>query len=95
MDYIDYRCLIGKPNSFLPDNYYNFNTRKDGYLNKERRKLKFLCECKNGHHFDYRKRIKYPAEDKTHAPSQGKCPKCGSSFISMWSQMLYPTRFNF
>ena len=65
------------------------------YYNKEKQALKWLCQCKNGHHFDYRNRIRYPADDKTHAPCQGKCPECGSREISMWSQMLYPIRWNF
>lgn len=68
---------------------------EDEYLNEERRKLKWLCQCNNGHQFDYRERVRYPQSDKTHAPCQGKCPVCGSGQISMWSLMFYPVRWNY
>lgn len=94
MDYIDYKNLIAETERIL-GNSSGTEIDDEEYLNKERKKLKYLCECKNGHHFDYRDRIRYPTEDKTHAPCQGKCPECGSSQISMWSKMLYPIRWNF
>ena len=96
MDYIDYKSLLKETDGQLSNNSsYNIEVADQEYLNKEREKLKYLCECSNGHHFDYRKRIRYPTEDKTHAPCQGKCPICGDSQISMWSKKLYPIRFNF
>lgn len=107
MDYADYRHLQENADMLLgvssrrlsksieaetgDEHYY-----EDGwYYNKERQALKWLCQCKNGHHFDYRDRIRYPADDKTYAPCQGKCPECGSGEISMWSKMLYPIRWNY
>ena len=97
MDYYDYKNLIQQANALLKDSPPESVEveEQNEYLNKERKKLKWLCECNNGHHFDYRNRVRYPAEDKTHAPCQGKCPICGSGLISMWSEMLYPIRFNF
>lgn len=96
MDYIDYKNLLKETNRILNNSSYNAEIEdQEEYLNSERKKLKYLCECNKGHHFDYRQRIKYPTEDKTHAPCQGKCPECGSSQISMWSKMLYPIRWNF
>lgn len=96
MDYIDYKNLLRETDRILNNSSYDAEIRdQEDYLNKERKKLKWLCECKNGHHFDYRDRIRYPADDKTHAPCQGKCPECGSGEISMWSKMLYPIRWNY
>ena len=107
MDYADYRHLQENADMLLgvssrrlsksieaeigDEHYYE----DEWYYNKERQALKWLCQCKNGHHFDYRNRTRYPADDKTHAPCQGKCPECGSREISMWSQMLYPIRWNY
>lgn len=107
MDYADYRHLQENADMLLGvssrrssksieaeigDEYLY---EDEWYYNKERQALKWLCQCKNGHHFDYRDRIRYPADDKTHAPCQGKCPECGSGEISMWSKMLYPIRWNY
>ena len=94
MEYLDYKELLRETEDLLNRDDLSEDTN-DEYLNRERQKLKWLCECSNGHHFDYRDRIKYPAEDKTHAPCQGMCPVCGSRQISMWSFMLYPRRFNY
>ena len=98
MDYEDYRYLLEQADRILDDGcfYEDDEIEKEAqYLNEERKALKWLCECSNGHHFDYRNRTRYPESDKTHAPCQGKCPICGSSQISMWSKMLYPIRWNF
>lgn len=108
MDHInDYRHLLqetdklsGLRNFYDTDNAeiaYPESTdpTEDEYLNEERQRLKWLCQCNNGHHFDYRDRVRYPESDKTHAPCQGMCPECGSGQISMWSFMLYPRRFNY
>lgn len=99
MGYLDYKQLIEKADLLLENDTQSGNkmiiNEDEWYLNKEQQALRWLCQCKNGHHFDYRNRVRYPVKDKTHAPCQGMCPECGSGSISMWSQKLYPTRFNF
>lgn len=57
--------------------------------------LKFLCRCKNGHYFDFRKRVLYPPDDKHHAPCQGKCPICGNPQLSMIDENRYPVPWNY
>ena len=54
-------------------------------------KMKFLCQCKSGHIFDYRERIKYP-EDDYHYSGQGKCPYCGNPH---WYNVYHPIKFNY
>lgn len=109
MDYVDYTFLQEETEMFLGENRRNKRNPKniqaeigsednyedEWYYNRERQALKWLCQCKNNHHFDYRDRVRYPVEDKKHAPCQGKCPVCGDGRISMWSKMLYPIRFNY
>ncbi len=70
--------------------------------NPERRKRvnesSYLCQCYNGHLFDYRDRVKYEGIYKQwYAPCQGKCPVCGTgefSFIgtgiNVYPIKLYP-----
>ena len=58
-------------------------------------KIKYLCQCKNGHLFDYRERVRYSDSDKHHASCEGRCPICNCASISMVSQSLYPIKFNF
>lgn len=96
MEHFDYKDLLQQTNSILKGNVLeSCDIEEYTYINRERRKLQWLCECKNGHHFDYRNRVRYSTSDKKHAPCQGKCPRCGSPQISMWSKQLYPIRFNF
>lgn len=57
-------------------------------------KIKFLCQCKSGHIFDYRERIKFPQNDKHYAPCQGRCPNCGITNFSFITGM-YPIKMNF
>ena len=60
-------------------------------------KLRFMCQCKRGHIFDYRKRIRYPDSDKYHSPCQGMCPYCGESRFSFLGngEHINPVKFNF
>lgn len=52
-----------------PEYCYNPKKPKNSYM-------KFLCQCKFGHIFDYRvRKIQYG--DIYYAPCQGKCPICG------------------
>lgn len=62
--------------------------------NKE---MSFLCQCKNGHIFDYRKRIKYKKEDVGFAPCQGRCPYCKSRDFTFIGNGInvYPIKFNY
>lgn len=48
-------------------------------------RMKFSCQCKFGHVFDYRDREKFSMDNIYYAPCQGKCPVCGTirfSFIN-------------
>lgn len=62
---------------------------------KEKIDNRWLCQCKHGHMFDYRKRILYPPENKRYAPCQGKCPICGCSHFTFVDEKLYPIQWNF
>lgn len=75
----------------------NLDKKKISELKKslESLDIRFLCKCGNGHLFDYRERIKYPSDNKSYAPCQGKCPKCGNNQLSMVSQHYYPIKWNF
>ena len=57
--------------------------------------MRFMCQCKNGHIFDYRNRELYPPENLHYAPCQGKCPVCGSPHFTFVSQTFYPIKWNF
>lgn len=57
--------------------------------------MKFLCQCKFGHVFDYRERIRFPIENVHYAPCQGKCPYCGTTIFSFIGTALYPIKMNF
>lgn len=82
------------------DKYYEMYPEQKAKDEKEAKKkkksrlssiyYKFVCQCKGGHLFDYRKRIRY--DDDFHSPCQGKCPICGSS---QWSNIYYPIKWNF
>lgn len=70
------------------------------YIPKKKTKKKvfeFLCQCKNGHTFDYRERIKYPKDNPHYAPCQGRCPICGcGTFTHVGSGVsVYPIKMNF
>lgn len=57
---------------------------------------KFTCQCKNGHVFDYRDRIKYEINNPHYALCQGKCPICGCiefCFIDN-AENIYPEKLN-
>lgn len=55
----------------------------------------YLCQCKGGHVFDYRERIRYPNDMYSgFAPCQGMCPICGSGSFS-FIDSLYPIKYNF
>ena len=58
-------------------------------------KMKFLCQCRFGHVFDYRNRIKFPVDDMYYAPCQGKCPVCDITEFSFIGASLYPIKMNF
>lgn len=55
------------------------------------------CQCKNGHVFDYRKRIRYPTDDEYLAPCQGRCPVCRTTEFTFMGtgKDIYPVRWNF
>lgn len=93
MDYMDHRSLIKEADLLLENKSYE-HTSEAPYKYDESL-LKWLCVCGNRHHFDYRNRILYPLNDRTHAPCQGKCPICGSGRISFWSKMVFPIRWNY
>ena len=57
--------------------------------------LRYVCQCKHGHIFDYRNRELYPSENKHYAPCQGKCPVCGCGQFSLINQSMYPIKWNF
>lgn len=57
--------------------------------------MKFLCQCKFGHVFDYRDRVKFPMDDVHYAPCQGECPICGTTGFSFIGASLYPIKMNF
>lgn len=57
--------------------------------------MRFMCQCRKGHIFDYRKRELYPPENLHYAPCQGKCPVCGCSDFTFVSQLFYPIKWNF
>ena len=61
---------------------------------QKRIKYRFLCQCKRGHVFDYRQRIRFEIDNEHFAPCQGKCPECGDTD---WSFVMgyYPIKFNF
>lgn len=40
--------------------------------------IKFVCQCQNGHIFDYRGRKRL--DETYYAPCEGRCPFCGSAF---------------
>ena len=64
---------------------------------KNQNRYSFLCRCKNGHVFDYRKRKKYSKRNLYFSPCQGKCPVCGCrefSFIGSGVN-IYPIKMNF
>lgn len=71
---------------------------KNSHRRKRYGESSFLCQCDNGHLFDYRDRVKYTDKyAKWYAPCQGKCPRCGSeefSFIgtgiNIYPIKLYP-----
>ena len=71
------------------------------YINKPKKKrdnsdrMRFLCQCKHGHIFDYRERKLYPPENKHYAPCQGKCRVCECSEFSFVSTTFYPIKWNF
>ena len=52
--------------------------------------MKFMCQCKKGHMFDYRERELYPEENKHYAICQGKCPICGTPHFTFVSPEFYP-----
>lgn len=59
--------------------------------------MSYVCQCKNGHVFDYRKRIKFEIGNPHYAPCQGKCPVCETtefSFIGTGVN-IYPIKWNF
>ena len=64
---------------------------------KRRNKMRYMCQCKRGHVFDYRERIKFPINNKHYAPCQGKCPKCGETMFSFIGSgtNVYPIKFNY
>ena len=57
--------------------------------------IRFVCQCKHGHIFDYRDRELYKPEDRYHAPCQGKCPVCGCTEFSFYDDRTYPIKWNF
>ena len=57
--------------------------------------MRFMCQCKKGHIFDYRNRELYPPENKHYAPCQGKCPVCGCSQFSFVDEKTYPIKWKF
>ena len=70
-----------------------FKKPKENKYDSDR--MRFLCQCKNGHMFDYRERELYPPENRHYAPCQGKCPVCGCSEFSAVSTTYYPIQWNF
>lgn len=76
-----------------------FIRRYPEYCEKTRRKssdqIRFICQCKFGHVFDYRERIRFPVNDTHYAPCQGKCPSCGATEFSFIGSSLYPIKMNF
>lgn len=57
--------------------------------------MKFICQCKFGHVFDYRDRIRFPMDDVHYAPCQGECPICGTIGFYFIGASLYPIKMNF
>lgn len=58
--------------------------------------MRFLCQCKSGHVFDYRKRKRYPKDNPHFAPCQGLCPICGDTFSFIGNgENIYPIKWNF
>ena len=71
--------------------YSSNNTKNKKYMYTTQ--IAFLCQCKCGHVFDYRKRIKFE-NSKHYAPCQGRCPKCLSmnfTFIGS-GKNVYPIK---
>ena len=73
-----------------PECIENGRRKKDSYDI-----MRFMCQCKKGHIFDYRKRKLYPPDNKHYASCQGKCPVCGCSHFTFISQTFYPIKWNF
>lgn len=55
--------------------------------------LRFICQCQNGHVFDYRNRIKLDVK-KGWADCQGQCPTCKTTRFSFIGEgyNLYPIK---
>ena len=63
---------------------------------RNQNKIKFVCQCKSGHIFDYRDRIRYLKDKSHYAPCQGKCPYCESNFTFIGNRSnIYPIKWNF
>lgn len=78
--------------------YPEYSKSKKNDSNKKKSnsyRMKYLCQCKRGHMFDFRERTLYPPEDKHHAPCQGKCPTCGCEEFSLVDDKRYPIKWNF
>ena len=78
-----------------------FTKKHPEYIKKPKKKetnferMRWLCQCKRGHMFDYRKRELYPPENKHYSPCQGKCPICGYSEFSFVNDIIYPIKWKF
>lgn len=75
-----------------------FSKQYSEYIKKSKRKdieTRWLCQCKHGHMFDYRKRALYPPENKHYSPCQGKCPICGCPHFSFVDEKFHPIKWNF
>lgn len=81
--------------------FAEFAKKHPEYIKKPKKKetnserMRWLCQCKRGHMFDYRERELYPPENKHYAPCQGKCPVCGCSEFSLVDDKRYPIKWKF
>ena len=57
--------------------YPEYCMKSDKKIKKS--KVKFLCQCRHGHVFDYRERIKFSFDNMYYAQCQGRCPVCGTT----------------
>ncbi len=83
------------------ETWSEFAEKHPEYLKHKNRKkisksMQYMCQCENGHVFDFRERKRLPQDDKySYAPFRGRCPECHSMRFSFIGNKVYPIKWNF
>lgn len=57
------------------------------------KRYEYLCQCENGHLFDYDERVRM--EKDGFAPCQGRCPKCLTATFTFTDTRVRPISYYF